>query len=335
MKNDCLNVCKGIAAFAVVLIHCNLPSPVGGMMNGLARFGVPLFFMVSGYFSYGKGMDTVKRRIRKLFRLFLAANGIYFVWRLLNLWEQGGLTMEAAAGFWDPKSLLRWVLWNESPFMGHLWFLGALLYCYCLYGSLVKKGHEEQIYFLIPLCLGANLLLGEGLSILGKRISFLYVRSFWLTGLPFFLWGHWISREEQKGRLVPRPSLCLAGILFGACLSMGEMLLSGGGELYLGSILIAGGMFSLALWRPDFGKGSLLAHIGEKTALHIYLWQMIVFDLMEKLAYIGGVHEHMVYQWVMPLGVGLISWLLAEALVFRSTYKGNIRQQSWNCNRKE
>ena len=62
MKNDCLNVCKGIAAFFIVFIHCNFPSPVGGMMNGLARFGVPLFFMVSGYFSYGKGMDTVKKR---------------------------------------------------------------------------------------------------------------------------------------------------------------------------------------------------------------------------------------------------------------------------------
>ena len=222
MKNDCLNVCKGIAAFAVVLIHCSFPSPVGGMMNGLARFGVPLFFMVSGYFSYGKGTDTVKRRMRKLFALFLGANGVYFVWRLLALWEQGSLTLEAAAGFFNWKSLLGWVLWNESPFMGHLWFLGALLYCYCLYGFFVRKGLEERVYFLIPLCLGANLLLGEGLSVLGKGISFLYVRNFWLTGLPFFLWGHWMFREERKGKLMGNPGLCAAGIVFGACLSMGS-----------------------------------------------------------------------------------------------------------------
>ena len=79
---------------------------------------------------------------------------------------------------------------------------------------------------------------------------------------------------------------------------------------------MTGGIFSLALWKPDFGKGSFLAHVGEKAALHIYLWQMIVFDVMEELAYIGGIHEHMVYQWVMPLGVGVISWLLAEVLIF-------------------
>lgn len=319
MKNDCLNVCKGIAAFAVVFIHCNFPSPVGGMMNGLARFGVPLFFMVSGYFSYGKGTDTVKRRIWKVFGLFLGANGIYFAWRLLALWGQGSLTMKAAAGFFAPKSLLHWGLWNESPFMGHLWFLGALLYCYCLYGFFVKRGIEERVYVLIPLCLGANLLLGEMLSILGKGTSFLYVRNFWLTGLPFFIWGHWMHREEQRGRLRLRPGVCLGGILFGACLSMGEMLLSGGADLYLGSILMAGGMFLLALGRPEFGKGSLLAHVGEKAALHIYLWQMMVFDVVEKLAYIRGIHEHMVYQWVMPLAVGMISWILAEALVLGNT----------------
>ena len=321
MKNDCLNVCKGIAAFAVVLIHCSFPSPVGGMMNGLARFGVPLFFMVSGYFSYGKGTDTVKRRMRKLFALFLGANGVYFVWRLLALREQGSLTLEAAAGFFNWKSLLGWVLWNESPFMGHLWFLGALLYCYCLYGIFVRKGLEERVYFLIPLCLGANLLLGEGLSVFGKGISFLYVRNFWLTGLPFFLWGHWMFREERKGKLMGNPGLCAAGIVFGACLSMGELMLSGGGELYLGSILMTAGIFSLALRRPDFGKWSFLAHVGEKTALHIYLWQMIVFDIVEKLAYIGGIHEHMVYQWMMPLTVGGISWLLAEAVVLGVRFK--------------
>ena len=41
---------------------------------------------------------------------------------------------------------------------------------------------------------------------------------------------------------------------------------------------------------------------------------MMVFDVVEKLAYIRGIHEHMVYQWVMPLAVGMISWILAEAL---------------------
>ena len=164
-------------------------------------------------------------------------------------------------------------------------------------------------------------MLGEGLTVISKGLSIKYVSNFWLTGLPFFLWGHWMFREERKGKLMRNPGFCAAGIVFGACLSMGELALSGGGELYLGSILMTAGIFSLALRRPDFGKGSFLAHVGEKTALHIYLWQMIVFDVVEKLAYIGGVPEHMVYQWLMPLTVGGISWLLAEAVVLGVCFK--------------
>lgn len=315
MKNDCLNVWKGIAAFAIVLIHCNLPSPVGGMMNGLARFGVPLFFMISGFFSYGKGIDTIKRRMGKSWSLFLTANGVYFLWRLLALLWGRSLSLKAVLELFSLERLLNWLLWNESPFMGHLWFLGALLYCYLFYWILVKRGWQERCSLLIPVCLAANLLLGEGFSIIGWEISFLWVRNFWLTGLPFFLLGHWFAGKQERGRLKIYPGISIGLLVTGAISSMGEMLLSGGGELYLGSILMAIGSFSLALWKPSWGKGSLLAHIGEKTALHIYLWQMIVFDVTEVLAHLGGVYEHMVYQWVMPLWVGIATWLLAEGLL--------------------
>lgn len=284
-------------------------------MNGLARFGVPLFFMISGFFSYAKGMDTIKGRIQKSWSLFLTANGIYFLWKIFSLFRGGILSLKVISGLFSFESLMNWLLWNESPFMGHLWFLGALLYCYLFYWILVKKGWQERCYVLIPICLAANLLLGEGLSTLGREVSFLWVRNFWLTGLPFFLLGHWFAREQKKGQLKIYPGISIGFLGIGAILSMGEMLLSGGGELYLGSILMTLGSFSLALWKPAFGKGSLLAHIGEKTALHIYLWQMIVFDVTEALAYFGGVHEHIVYQWVMPLWVGIASWLLAEGLL--------------------
>ncbi len=314
-KNHCLNVWKGMAAFAVVLIHCSFPSPVGGMMNGLARFGVPLFFMVSGYFSYGKGMATIKQRIRKIWSLFLIANGVYFLWRLLALLWGKSLSFESILELLSLEKLIQWLLWNESPFMGHLWFLGALLYCYFFYWALVKKGWQEQCYVLILVCLAANLLLGEGLSIIGWEISFLWVRNFWLTGFPFFLLGHWFAREQKQKRLKIYPGISMGFLVAGSIFSMGEMLLSGGGELYLGSLLMTMGIFSLALWKPSFGKGSLLAHIGEKTALHIYLWQMIVFDVTEALAHLGGVHDHMVYQWVMPLWVGVATWILAEGLL--------------------
>ena len=314
MKNNCLNVWKGIAAFFVVFIHCSFPSPVGGMMNGLARWAVPMFFLISGYFSYGKGADTVKRRICRTFGLFVLANGIYFLWKLVTLWSEGILTVPVVQSWFAAEPLFKWLVWNQSPFMGHLWFLGALLYCYLFYALLVRKGWEERFYLLIPLCLAGNLLLGVVLPVLGQETSFLHVRNFWLTGLPFFLWGHWFARQEGQGKLRIRAGYCLAGIAAGAGLSMVEMLLSGGAELYLGSILIAAGLFLLALRHPDWGKESLLERIGARDSLHIYLWQMILIDLTQAVAYTCGFREHMVYQWLMPIWICLISWLFAEGI---------------------
>ena len=291
------------------------------MMNGLARFAVPLFFLVSGYFCYGKGMDTVKRRIRNTGHLFLLANGVYFLWKLAALAEKDALTLAAAAELFAPKALFDWLVWNQSPFMGHLWFLGALLYCYLLYALLVKKGWQEKLYGLIPLCLAANVLLGEILPILGRENNFLHTRNFWLTGLPFFLLGHWFAKREKSGALRVHTLVCLAGIGVGTVMSMAEMLMTGGGELYIGSIFMVCGLFLLALQNPGWGEGSLLAHIGARDSLHIYLWQMIVFDVAEKLAHAGGFGEHMIYQWLLPLIVCLLSWLLAEAIEKGKEYR--------------
>ncbi len=297
-----------------MFIHCSFPSPIGGMMNGLARFAVPLFFMVSGYFSFGRGMDTVRRRLRNTFRVFLTANIVYFLWDLFVLYRDGALTLTAVSDLFAPGALAEFVFLNQSPFMYHLWFLGALLYCYLFYGLLVRFGKEERVYILIPVCLVVNLVLGEGLGILERSVPVAYMRNFWVTGLPFFLWGHWFAREQKENRLHVGMKSCLFAMGVGACLSMGEMLLSGGAELYVGSILMTAGIFAVAVQNPAWGKGSLLARSGEKDAQHIYLWQVMVYSLTSSLAHSLGVSGHKLYEWLMPLAVCLASWTLAEIL---------------------
>ncbi len=313
MKNDCLNVWKGIGAFFVVFIHCSFPSPIGGMMNGLARFAVPLFFMVSGYFAFGQKPIVIRRRLKKTVRVFVEANLIYLLWTLFMMYWRGELTMTAAAELLSPVSLWNFILWNQSPFMYHLWFLGALLYCYLFYSLLAHFGKEERVYVLIPLCLGANLILGEGFGILGINLPVFYARNFWVTGLPFFLWGHWFA--GKRGKISAKTWIWLSAAAAGACLSMGEMMISGGAELYLGTILVTGSLFAFALQNPSVGRGSLLAHIGEKDSQHIYLWQVIINSLISFLADFLGISTYIWYAWMMPLAVCAVSWMVAEVLV--------------------
>ena len=319
MKNDCLNVWKGIAAFFIVWIHCRFPGKAGELVEGLARFAVPLFFMISGHFSRGKEPAVLWRRFRSTLRMYLWASAVYFLWRLVMLYREGSLSLEAAGNMFSLKALGELFLWNRSPFAYHLWFLGALLYCYLFYGLLVRLRKEESVYLLIPLCLGANLLLGEGLNVLGRHIPTAFVRNFWLTGLPFFLLGHWLAGRKAGIEASGRTGLYLAA--GGICLTVAETLFFGKAELYLGSVLLGTGLFVTAVRNPGFGRGSLPAHIGEKDSRHIYLWHVILYQFTSSLAACLGIRGYKVYQWLVPLWVCLASWMLAEILERRKRYE--------------
>lgn len=104
-------------------------------------------------------------------------------------------------------------------------------------------------------------------------------------------------------------------------LSSVECLWSGYDELYVGSILTAGGLFSLALAFPDLGKGSLMARIGERDSANIYLWHMLLRNFAALAFLMAGVYETMACQLLMPFLVGAASTALAE-LMYRRKKKG-------------
>ncbi len=321
-KNDCLNVWKGIAALAVVLIHCTLPGVPGEIIKGIARFAVPLFFLISGYFAYGRNDTVIRRRAGHIFRLYAGAVLVYYLWAALRYFlSQRTLTRMCAELFPDGgKTVTDLLLWNRTAMAPHLWFMGALLYCYLFYLVLLHFRWEEKAYFLIPVLLAANLLLGEGRGLTGIAVPVRWIRSFWLTGFPFFLWGSWFACREKQGRLTLRTGFCLAALAAGVVLSAVECLWSGYDELYVGSILTAGGLFSLALAFPSLGKGSLLARIGERDSANIYLWHMLLRNFAALAFMMVGFYETTICQTLMPFLVGAASVVLAEVInVFYNT----------------
>lgn len=203
----------------------------------------------------------------------------------------------------------------------HLWFMGALVYCYLFYRLLARKRLEERAYLLIPVLLAANLLLGEGRGLTGIAVPVRWIRSFWLTGFPFFLWGSWFACREKQGGLQLHRGAGMALVAGGMLFSSVECLWSGYDELYVGSILTAGGLFSLALAFADLGKGSLLARIGERDSANIYLWHMLLRNFAALAFLMAGVYETMACQLLMPFLVGAASTALAE-LMYRRKKKG-------------
>ena len=322
-KNDCLNVWKGIAAFAVVLIHCTLPGVPGEIIKGIARFAVPLFFLISGYFAYGREDAVLRRREIHILRLYVGAVAVYYLWAAIRYFlSQRTFAQMGAELFPDGgRTVSDLLLFNRTAMAPHLWFMGALVYCYLFYRLLARKRLEERAYLLIPVLLAANLLLGEGRGLTGIAVPVRWIRSFWLTGFPFFLWGSWFACREKQGELRLHRGAGMALVAAGMILSSVECLWSGYDELYVGSILTAEGLFRLALAFPDLGKGSLLARIGEKDSANIYLWHMLLRNFAALAFLMAGVYETMACQLLMPFLVGAASTALAE-LMYRRKKKG-------------
>ncbi|VPF76639.1 transmembrane protein [Streptococcus pneumoniae] len=69
--NSTLHAIKVLACFSVVAIHIWLPGKIGAFYQIIARFAVPMFFLISGFYSYNISKNKIQNRIKKIFRLIL------------------------------------------------------------------------------------------------------------------------------------------------------------------------------------------------------------------------------------------------------------------------
>ena len=153
---------------------------------------MPIFLMISGYF-YRK--EKAIGQIKKIGTLFIEANLLYVAWSLLYGPVSGNYP---AVGI---KAVLKFVFLNASPFGGHLWYLGAILYVLIVVYVVDKTGVRRTLYYLTPALLLIDLVLGKySLLIFGREFPYILVRNWLFTGIPFFALGM-LMKEKPKFRI--------------------------------------------------------------------------------------------------------------------------------------
>jgi len=65
MDNTTLHAIKTLACFSVVAIHIWLPGKIGAVYQIIARFAVPMFFLISGFYSYNISKSKIQQRIKR------------------------------------------------------------------------------------------------------------------------------------------------------------------------------------------------------------------------------------------------------------------------------
>ena len=238
--------------------------------------------MITGYFyQYTcRKSNGERNQIVKILKLVLITNALYTVLKCLLKIPNHGVSgavqffIECLTG----RKLIRFFVFNESPFSGHLWYLGALLYVLLIIAILRKVKLLDKALFVIPVLLIVDLVFGKySLLIWGKEFDYIYVRNFLFVGLPYFLIGYTLNKKSNwiKERISPRLSAVLT-CTFVVTTILERFLLEINGinatrDHYISTTFLSCALFIMCLVMKDVGKNNWLAVQGRQNSTMVYI----------------------------------------------------------------
>lgn len=320
-ENRFLYMIKGIACMAVVLLHVPLPSSIAETVRALARFAVPMFFLITGRYM-PSDRTALCRRLKKTVQLTAT------VWLVCMVWSVGymhfcGRLCEWLRTYFTRGEWLRLLLYNSGKcifvpplFSDFMWYLFALIYVYLL--AILIAGWREKAKNMLCVILLACFFLFQytlpnfsfefhGIDIRDSRLY----RNFLFFGMSFVLLGQWIGRAKVRSRTKPIP-LALTALL-GGLLAIAESLLIFGRELPVGAAVLSVALALLAEHIPEHGS-RVLAYAGKHLSGHVYCWHVLVINALKTFVvpHMAGMPVSLL---LPPLAI-VLSLLLAQALVF-------------------
>ncbi|MEE0929157.1 MAG: acyltransferase [Acutalibacteraceae bacterium] len=313
MRNKLLDQIRFFAALSVVLIHTPFPGVLGQGFEAVARIAVPIFFMVSGFYAFGKSKEKLLKSAKKTAILLLWSVGLYFVWGVLWSFYKGN-TADYLKNYFSLNSLVETVALNNGIILGHLWFLLALLYCYLLYTFLLRKAPD-----FIQVGLSSVLFVGffvarELLKWGGVEDPVYYLRNYLFVGIPYFLCGMLINKYREKILNVPISAFMVA-FCIGLVLSIIERFTIGCSDLYVGTPIAVIALFSLTL-NPNLKSNENLSKLGKLYAGDIYIFHMLIITIVNVAASVVGILNLTLFPWVRPFIVIAISLSVAVIVVY-------------------
>jgi len=317
-RNRSLDILKAICSFMVVCIHATPSGLLGTIAVTLSRVAVPIFFMITGYYyTHTKERNNEKKQLLKLLRLFVGANLLFFIWSFLCNWIVNKTIIPLLSEQFSVKSILSFVFFNTSPFRGHLWYLGAILYVLLIIFCFDKKWRRQMLYPLVPVLLLANLFLGEGSSVIfGQSFPAHWSRNFLFIGLPYFLLGDLIytCNIKIKGKTAWILTLVFASIMLLEHFLMDAFFNTGLQDHYFNTTFLAFSVFLLTTQSNincNKKHNRVLAFIGARLSTNIYIMHPIIIAIfMEVLNFLSQT-----ILWILVH----IYWHISPLLVFICT----------------
>ena len=323
LRNQRMDLYKGIAIYCVISIHVLFPGSFGSGIRALARFAVPFFFLTAGYFNFNASTRSLGRRAARTLKQLILSSLPYLLLGCILAAKAGTSVSEWLKDFWDIRYLEEFFQFHTVPFpyAWQLWFLGALLAVYLLWWAFHTLAHAagrpfpyDAAAIIAAALLLLHLVLGEGFGLLGRETDNRLLRNALLDGLPFFALGSWAAwrRRDIKAANIPWHYL----ILGGAALSLLEAKLAGKQEMYLGTLILLVGLMGRCIRyrRAPGGKLSqALQFCGQELTLPIFIVHMLVLAAIREIPALAWLND---LSWILPPVVAALSTLIALGLVW-------------------
>lgn len=311
-----LNIMKTIAAFFVVTIHVWFPNPTGEIFVGLARFAVPYFFMVAGFFSYygNQPMSYEKFFKKSKHIIFLFLFGVLFFYLYNGTYISfETLDKNFKQVFTNRETLIDFLVFNRTDFIAPvLWFLPALFCCTVIFFIFDRnKMSNTAAKIFIPM-----FFVGIAIREIALYTPFFaevntkscLCRNFLLIGLPFYYLGYIVREKEAWFKKIKYPILIISMVL-GATEAVLMNMYHLMKTAYLGTFVSLLAMFILLLKLENKIKLPVLSKLTGKYSLYIYMFHMAVYKELQLQGIIDNTPKGL-----RPILVFAVSFVLAAIL---------------------
>lgn len=311
-----LNLLKGFACMGVVFIHITFPGLFGKIVLQASAYAVPVFFMIAGYYAYGKDADVIKRRLKKIVKIFLYAYLLFFLYSLaISL--KNHRVLQWFSGNYNWKTPIKYICFCTIDFAIPLWYLIAMIETYIVWLYVVKRKKEHLVIRITPLLFLFQIILSSYCNTM--HLAWFWNTNFLTSAIPWFMLGYYMHTETaQKIRSI-KPQTLLMMVIVGCAIEVIPTAFDLPVKFnVIGGIPYALGLFALALRNPSKSICKPIEFIGDKLSLNIYILHVpmarAVGSVFHSILNVNT--EAYPYLWVHPLIV-LAAAIVASWVIYR------------------
>lgn len=321
-----IDAMRAVAAFLIICIHEPMPGLLGEIVVPLARVAVPFFLLTTGFFLWdsdnGKLECKIIKQIKSMFIIMILSNILYFTYEILKNIINGDSIVKYITDTLSIKTLIKCLIFNESPFGYHLWYLSAVLYSLCLFYFINKYNLFKIANLCVPILLIVDLILGKySLLLLGFEPPFIAVRNFLFVGVPYLLIGNYIRKIKENNSIKVSNALILIGIIVFSFTTLMEKYLlvinhvNSLRDHYLSTTLLSVCIFIYLINNPHMFQSNSLVIIGRKHSLNVYILHPIIIGALGVVDSKLNFSQNFLYQYSVSILIFILSIIASLTLI--------------------